>query len=242
MSQDSIAPPVSIEDRWVSVAGDEVPYLRAGDSGPNIVMVHGAGSSRNDWIEIMAVLSSNHRVFAADLIGFGDSPRRDIVHTTEYLGQFLLGFLDALSISRATLIGHSLGARICLDVALRRPEVVKGLVLISPLGFGGLSAAGRVLSTGAWWVNRLLRRRQPYPRLRICLEEPDIHAFSNIRCDSLLVWGSKDPYFPVANSERALKAIPNSALSVYEGAGHAAHRANTVRFTSDVQRFIQRSS
>ena len=204
-------------------------------------MVHGAGSSRWEWAESMTVLASHHRVVAPDLIGFGDSPRRDIAHTTEYLGQFLIGFLNAAGVGRATLVGHSLGARICLEVALRRPEAVAGMVLVSPLGFGDLSLAGRLLSTGAWWVNRLLRRKQPYPSLEVNLEEPDIDAFSGIRCDSLLVWGSKDPYFPVAHSERALMAIPNSNLHLYEGAGHAAHRAQLERFITDVRGFIQRN-
>ena len=141
-----------------------------------------------------------------------------------------------------TLAGHSLGGRVALEVALRRPDVVEGLVLISPLGFGNLSTVGRVLNTGAWWVNRLMRRRQPFPNLRVNLVEPDEHAFSGIRCESLLIWGSRDPYFPLTHSERALRAIPNSHLSVYQGAGHAAHRAQIERFTADVQSFARRAS
>ena len=205
-------------------------------------MVHGAGGTRWEWVESMTVLASDNRVVAPDLIGFGDSPRRDIVHSTGYLGDFLAKFLEATCTGRVTLVGHSLGGRIILDVALRRPEIVEGLVLISPLGFGDLSTVGRILSTGAWWANRLIGRRQPYPNLEVNLVEPDMDAFSGIRCESLVIWGSKDPYFPLINSERALSEIPNSRLSVYEGAGHAAHRSDIGRFTSSVQGFIQRSS
>ncbi len=205
-------------------------------------MIHGAGGTRWEWAECMRVLASHNRVMAPDLIGFGDSPRRDIAHSTGYLSEFLATFLDSTCRGRVTLVSHSLGGRVILDVALRRPEAVEGLVLISPLGFGDLSVVGRLLSTGAWRVNRLLRRRQPYPNLDVNLVEPDMSAFSGIRCESLLIWGSRDPYFPVSHSERALKAIPNSSLIVYEGAGHAAHRASVERFASDVQRFIQRSS
>ena len=204
-------------------------------------MVHGAGGTRWEWVESMTVLASDHRVVAPDLIGFGDSPRRDIVHSPGYLGDFLAKFLESTCSGQATLVGHSLGGRVILDVALHKPEAVEGLVLISPLGFGDLSKVGRLLSTGAWWVNRLLRRRQPYPNLDVNLVEPDPNTFSGIRCETLLIWGSRDPYFPLTHSKRALRAIPNSSLCVYEGAGHAAHRAQVEQFASDVQRFIQRS-
>ena len=188
----------------------------------------------------MAALSSSHHVVAPDLIGFGDSPRRDFVHSTAYLGEFLVAFLDAVGVNRVTLVGHSLGARVCLEAALREPEAVEGLVLISPLGFGNLSMVGRLLSTGAWWVNRVLRRRQPFPKLEVCLEEPDMTVFSSVRCDSLLIWGSRDMYFPITHSARALKAIPNSSLIVFEGGGHAAHRAHSDRFTASLRDFVKR--
>ena len=188
----------------------------------------------------METLAARHRVLAPDLIGFGDSPRRDVVHSTLYLGEFLASFLDAVGIERVTLVGHSLGGRVCLETALREPEMVDGLVLIAPIGFGRLSMIGRLLSTGAWWVNRLLRRRQPFPNLEVCLEEPDMNVFSGLRCDTLLIWGSRDIYFPIGHSAQALKAIPHSSLCVYERAGHAAHRSHAEQFATHVEDFVGR--
>ena len=174
MAKDSIAQPVSIEEHVVNVNGDDIPYLVSGSAGPEIVMVHGAGGTRWEWVESMTSFwRPNHRVLAPDLIGFGDSPRRDMVHSTGYLGEFLATFLESTCSGRVMLVGHSLGGRVILDVALRRPEAVEGLVLISPLGFGELSTVGRALNTGAWWVNRLMGRRQPYPSLEVNLVEPD---------------------------------------------------------------------
>ena len=240
MVEDSTTLPDAIEERWVQVDGHAIPYLSAGDSGPTVVMVHGVGGTRWEWVESMAALASSHRVLAPDLIGFGDSPRPDVIYSPAYLGEFLVTFLDAVGIDRVTLIGHSLGGRVCLETALRAPDAVEGLALIAPLGFGKLSPLGRLLSAGAWWANRLLRRRQPFPRLDVHVEEPDMSIFSGIRCDTLLIWGSRDIYFPLAYSARALRAIPRSSLCVYEGAGHAAHRSHVERFTSNVQDFIGR--
>ena len=238
MVEDITALPEGIEDRSVWVDGDAIPYLSAGDSGPWVVMIHGAGGTRREWVDSIAALASGHRVVAPDLIGFGDSPRRDIVHSTKYLGAFLASFLREVGIERVTLVGHSLGGRVCLEVALLEPEAVAGLILIAPMGFGKLSMIGRLLSTGAWWVNRILRRRQPFPNLEVHLEEPDLTIFAGVRCDTLLIWGSRDIYFPVANSARALEVIPNSSLTVFKGAGHVVHRSHLKRFMSSVEAFV----
>ena len=96
MAKDSTTPTVSSEDRWVNVAGDQIPFLSAGDSGPGIVMVHGGGSSRLEWAESMGPLALDHQAVAPDLIGFGESPRRNILHTTEYMGKFLLKWHSAI--------------------------------------------------------------------------------------------------------------------------------------------------
>ena len=239
MAQDNIASTATIEDRSAKVDGHSIRYLSAGDSDPTIVMVHGGGGNRWEWVDSMSSLASHYRVVAPDLIGFGDSPRGGFTHTTEYLSEFLTSFLDTVGIERATLVGHSPGGRVCLEVALRRSQIVEGLVLIAPLGFGRLSSLGRLLSTGAWWANRLLRRRQPFPNLEIRLEEPDMSVFAGVGCDTLLIWGSKDPYFPLAHSARAVKAIPNARLYVYDGAGHAVHRSHLDRFESDVRDFVR---
>ena len=113
-------------------------------------MVHGVGGTRWEWVESMAALASSHRALAPDLIGFGDSPRPDVIYSPAYLGEFLVAFLDAVGIDRVTLIGHSLGGRVCLEAAIRAPDAVEGLALIAPLGFGRLSRIGRLLS--AWRV------------------------------------------------------------------------------------------
>ena len=238
MVKDITALPEWIEDRSVRVDGDVIPYLSAGDSGPWVIMIHGAGGTQWEWVESMGILASGHRVVAPDLIGFGDSPRRDVVHSTKYLGAFLSSFLREVGIERVTLVGHSLGGRVCLEVALHEPEAIAGLILIAPIGFGKLSMIGRLLSTGAWWVNRFLRRRQPFPNLEVHLEEPDLTIFAGVRCETLLIWGSRDIYFPVAHSARALEAIPNSGLTVYEGAGHAVHRSHLKHFMSSVEAFV----
>lgn len=225
-------------ERRARVEGDEIPYLTAGDSGPDALLAHGAGSSRKTWAEVMPALSRDNRVFAPDLMGFGDAPRGDFVHTPEYMAESLVGFMDAVGIEKAALVGHSLGGRVCLEVALRRPERVRALVLEAPMGFGKISWQGRTISWARWLAYKALGLKSPYPKLAFPDGPGDLPAFGAIERETLLLWGTRDMYFPLEQSRVALDAMPRARLSVYSGVGHSLHRADPARYCADVGAFL----
>ncbi|WP_131738326.1 alpha/beta fold hydrolase [Actinomadura roseirufa] len=120
-------------------AGDvRTRYLRWGAQGSPIVLVHGAAESADTWEAVAGRLAAGHRVFALDLTGWGYSERRgpyDVVHQAEQL----LGFLDAMGLDHVTLVGHSSGAGVIAEAALRAPSRAAGLVMLD----------GDALDTGA---------------------------------------------------------------------------------------------
>ena len=228
----------AVADKSVIVAGDRIPYLAAGDSQRKVLLVHGAGSSRSTWKDVIPVLARDNGVYAPDLIGFGDAPRWEFPHTPEYLAECLVGFMDTVGIEEAVLVGHSLGGRVCLEVALRHPERLGGLVLEASMGFGNVAWRGRLFSHARLLIHRILRLKSPYPRLRFPRAEDDLPRFAEIACDTLLLWGTRDPYFPLKQSQTALDVIPRSRLSVYSGAGHSLHGSDPTRFSADVGAFL----
>ena len=228
----------AVAEKWAEVVGDSIPYLTAGDSERKVLLVHGAGSSRKTWTEVMPSLSGDNRLFAPDLMGFGDAPRGDFVHTPEYMAEHLVGFMDAVGVERAALVGHSLGARVCLEVALRHPERVSRLALEAPMGFGKISWRGRSFSMARWWLHKLLGLKSPYPKLRFPTEGMDSSAFESLSCETLLLWGTRDPYFPLEQSRVALEVIPRARLAVYARVGHSLHRSDPARFSKDVGAFL----
>ncbi len=225
-----------IEEKRVDVDGNIIPYLSAGDSGPALVLLHGAASESGEWRDIMARLSHDRRIFAPDMIGFGESPRGEDAYTVDSLAKFLIGFVRAIGLTRASLGGHSLGGRVCLEAARTAPKMIEDLVLISPLGFGEVSRLGKIINLFFWAVNRLLNMRLPYPKLSLEVNEPP-EMFQGIDCRTLLIWGSRDMYFPMSHADRALESISNASLIVYRGVGHAPHRSWPSRFASDVIAF-----
>ena len=129
----------------VRIHGHEVSYRCAGE-GPVLLLIHGIAGSSRAWTEVMPLLSRYFTVVAPDLIGHGESAKP--------LGDYSLGahasgvrdLLAVLGIERATLVGHSLGGGVAMQLAYQHPEVCQRLVLVDS---GGL---GREVS----WILRLL--------------------------------------------------------------------------------------
>lgn len=96
-----------------------------------VVLVHGYGSSTASYRPIFGELQRHHRVIAIDLPGFGFSDRRKGDYSPEALSDVLVRILDEKHVRRAHVIGHSWGGSIVLAFALRHPERLAKLVVIS---------------------------------------------------------------------------------------------------------------
>ena len=222
----------------VKVDGTDIPVSHAGTRSETVILIHGAGSDRREWLQTISTLSAKYRVYAPDLIGFGENPRGKISYDLDTFRDFIIGFMDEFGIQNATVIGHSLGGRISLEVAATMPERISRLILIAPMGFGELSVLGRIVSTSAWAIHKAARIALPYPDMDLNLNVRESGEFANIRQPTLLIWGSRDMYFPASQGWRALKILPDAQLKIYKGAGHSPHTAYPEHFTSDVLGFL----
>jgi pimeloyl-ACP methyl ester carboxylesterase len=100
-----------------------------GAGKPPLVLLHGLlGSSRN-WQTAGGDLAAHFHVRALDLRNHGRSPHADTMHYEEMLGD-VLAWLDAQGLSRATIVGHSMGGKVAMLLACRRPERVERLVVV----------------------------------------------------------------------------------------------------------------
>jgi pimeloyl-ACP methyl ester carboxylesterase len=116
----------------VHVGRHRVSTLTMG-KGPDVLLIHGLGGTRASLFETAADLSPRYRVHAIDLPGFGSSSKPATgAYNARWFAEIVLGLLDQLGISRAHIVGNSMGGRVAIEVGLQAPERVTALGLLCP--------------------------------------------------------------------------------------------------------------
>src|SRR5215208_4493599 len=122
---------------------------RAGSG--DVLLVHGWGCNAYLFRHLTPALAdAGHRVFVPDLLGHGqsDKPGDPGAYTLDAMAGHVAEVMDALGLSEAAVVGHSLGGAIALRLTTRAPDRVRRLALFAPVGLGRVSAyrLGRAIS------------------------------------------------------------------------------------------------
>ena len=127
----------------LSMAYMDVAPKVAGN-GRTVVLLHGKNFCGATWERTIAVLSeAGYRVVAPDQIGFCASSKPERYQFSfNQLAANTRALLEKLGISRATIVGHSMGGMLAARFALAYPDAVEQLVLVNPLGLEDWQAAG----------------------------------------------------------------------------------------------------
>jgi len=121
-----------ISIQTVLVHDQRIAYLDVG-AGPPVILIHGFGGSMWQWEQQQHTLSQHFRVLTLDLPGAGLSDKPEIDYRPDQMLDFFVGFMDAVNIPQATLVGNSMGAGLAIGMALAHPTRVAKLVLIDGL-------------------------------------------------------------------------------------------------------------
>jgi pimeloyl-ACP methyl ester carboxylesterase len=113
-------------DKTIAVFGQTIHYWDVG-AGPVVVLVHGLGSRKEDWLPIIAPLSQKFRLIVPDQIGFGRSDKPLLDYSIQTYVDFLNELLRQLKVEKASFVGESLGGWIC---GLYAAEISGGAHLI----------------------------------------------------------------------------------------------------------------
>jgi pimeloyl-ACP methyl ester carboxylesterase len=120
----------------IKISTGQIFWRESGDSeNPIVIFLHGSWDDSNQWAKIVEPLSKNFHCLAIDLLGFGNSIAIEPPNSIEVEVDCLHEFLTALKLRPVYLIGHSLGAWIAVSYTLKYPDLVQGVVAISPEGF-----------------------------------------------------------------------------------------------------------
>jgi pimeloyl-ACP methyl ester carboxylesterase len=159
--------------RWVEVGGRPVNVIDVGpaegaDGGAGgavgtIVWIHGLSGSWQNWLENLPFFARTHRCVAMDLPGFGASPMPAGAISISGYAAAVDELLRELGVSRAVVVGNSMGGFVGLELAIAYGTWVDKLVLVSAAGLsiehqrneralGLLRAGSRALALGTGWL------------------------------------------------------------------------------------------
>ena len=119
----------------IALHGHQVSYRIAG-SGPLVVLLHGIAGTSATWEEVIPHLDQRHTVLAPDLVGHGESGKPEGDYSLGAYANAIRDLLEALGRERATIVGHSLGGGVAMQLAYQFPERCERLVLVSSGGLG----------------------------------------------------------------------------------------------------------
>ena len=227
-------------DRFVTVLGARLAYRMDGSGEATLILLHGFGGSLEEWEPVVPALSG--RVIRLDLPGFGASDRPPISYDLETQRRYLIAFMDALEIPRATLVGRSMGASLAAWAAAHSPDRIEAVVLSAPSGYPGSltygwpygtlyrpgianRAVGMVART--WVFRRLFPHSfaQQAVTVSASYDTAFAEALTRIRQPTLLFWSRGDGVVPFSYSAEYRKRIPHAELIEFPAA--AAHHAPT---------------
>lgn len=234
----STQPKGRLLDLWLRVDGLKI-YAHASQPPAAhvlpVVLVHGYGMSSEYMVPLAKRLAAASTVYAPDLPGHGrsDDPPRTL--SIRELADFLAAWLDAAGIGKAAFLGNSMGCQILAELAVRHPERVDRLILVSPTvdptARTFLRELPRFLKTAfAERPSILLMVMRAYFRagfrrlrqeMRFAFADRIEQNLVRISVPSLVVRGERDAVVPQAWAADVARQLGAGDVQVIRGGGHA---------------------
>lgn len=166
-------------------------------SGPPLVLQHGFLGGAGDWLPLFATFGRHFDVIAPDFPGFAGSCEIEAPDSVVGFADALLGLLDELGIERTSLLGHSMGSMVALQIALDHPDRLERVVLY-----------------GSTCTGNLPDRFEPFEESIARLERLGVDACADFIVPTWFVDGEAAPYFEMCReagrglgTETAIRAL-----------------------------------
>ncbi|CAN7684562.1 alpha/beta fold hydrolase [Mesorhizobium sp. LjRoot246] len=116
---------------WIrNTAPDGTGFIRAGAGAP-VLLIHGVGMNATIWRDQIVAMQDRHDLIAIDMLGHGSSPLPPENAALSDFAEQALRLLDHLGLASVSIVGHSMGALVALEIALRAPSRVRSIVCLN---------------------------------------------------------------------------------------------------------------
>ena len=253
----------------VNINGIDVNYIKEGESGSIILLIHGWGSNLELFRSMIYSLKKEHIVYALDLPGFGKTKEPDFAWNVDNYVDFVIKFIEEMKIEKLSLLGHSFGGRIIIKLANKDDLNFKldRLVLLDSAGikpqnngsntfrakyykFAKKIVTSRIAKKIAKNAEDNLKSkfgsedyRNATPLMRDVLvktvNEDLTDLLEGIKEKTLLLWGDKDEATPLGDAKIMEERIKNSTLIIVKGGTHYSFLDNPVYVNTVLLDFLK---
>ena len=237
-------------DVFVDIDRRKVHCLCAGE-GEDVVFLHGWGASASAFLFVADVFADLYRVTLVDFAGFGDSDEAKTPLDVPRYAADVIAIFDALNISSATLVCHSFGGRVGMELAANFSDRVQKLVLVDSAGLKPRRGLKYHVRVGA---HKLLKRlgfkglkgSKDYRSLSPVMKETfkntvnydQFYLLCNISCPTAIFWGKRDRETPTYMARKLRRNIADSALFMLDG-GHFCYAQDSAKFVAVLKAFLK---
>ena len=184
--------------------------------GGTVLLIHGSGpgvSAWANWRLTIPALSSDFRVVAPDVVGFGFTERTVASYDLDTWTAHVVGVLDALGIARAHVVGNSFGGSLALALAIHHPDRVRRLGLMGAVGLDFPITPGL---DAVWGYEPSVESMAELLRIFTATPAPGLHELAELRHQASIRPGVHEAYaamFP-APRQRWVEALAHPESEV----------------------------
>jgi len=251
--------------RTIIINGINLHYRESGSgSGSSVVLLHGWGSSSENFRFLESFLASHFHIFNLDLPGFGGSAMLQSAWSLHDYVELVKGFLTKLTITDSAIIGHSFGGRIA--ICLGAQGMASKLILTGSAGIRPQRNLFYYIKVYSYKFAKFFLNLAPQNLRPILLEKlqqrfgstdyrsaPPVlrqtlvkvvnedltTLLSEIKVPSLLLWGENDLDTPLYQAKVMEQKIPDAGLVLIKNAGHFCFLDKPTEFNLIAEHFLR---
>ncbi|QIG39680.1 alpha/beta hydrolase [Microbacterium sp. 4R-513] len=234
--------------------GATIVAERTGDGPRTFVLVHGIGMGRSVFSDLTQRLGHHGRVVAIDLPGYGEAPEPPRTLTVERNADVVSAYLREHDHPDVTIIGHSMGAQIAVEVGARHPSSVRRLVLagptVDPRARTASAQLGRLLrdiaiESPVVWSRGAREYLRAGPNVRTKMRAMLVHrpeeAFPRVHAPVLVLRGDDDRVAPLEWCQEVVRLLPDATLAEIPEHGHETMIRDAAPAAELIVRFAERT-
>lgn len=215
-------------------------YYELHGSGEPLVLIAGLNSDHGLYRTIVRELAMHYQVLVFDNRGVGQTDQPDVPYSMELMADDTAAMLRAVGITKANILGTSMGGRIAVALAIRHPDLVTRLILVSTSMKASSRSWRRCLIALELRVP-FIRGSHSYAAVRRQLEASSSADFTSrldeIHVPTLILHGTRDRLAPYTLAEATHEGIKGSQLVTF-GGGHLFFLVRAQQFVAAIVAFL----